>query len=196
MLNLPSVTAVCIDAINPEAKDLIPYISKMINFGDHIFIGEGINSVQDYNLFILNKLNSLVKTDHCLILQTDGYPVNINAWTNVFLKYDYIGAPWINFPEIPIGYEVGNGGFSLRSKKLLEEVAALNSDGTCLEDNFICIEQREHLISKGIKYAPFLLADQFSIENNTYKGQFGFHGKFTIEINPGLKLFDETFISN
>lgn len=189
MLHLPTVTIVCIDAINNDAKKLIPLIEQDIIFGSHIFIGNNINSVQDYNLFVLNELAKLIYTEHCLIVQLDGYPLDTSAWTNEFLEYDYIGAPWINFPEMPEKEWVGNGGFSLRSKKLLEEVAKLKSDGTVLEDNFICIENRKLLESKGIKFAPVNLAKKFSVENNLYTGQFGFHGKLTIEMNRKVGIF-------
>lgn len=186
MLNLPTVTVVCVDAINKDAVNLIPSIANHINFGASIFINKGINSVQDYNKFILNDLSAKVKTSHCLIVQLDGFPINPSAWTDEFLEYDYIGAPWINFSEVPSGCEVGNGGFSLRSKKLLDEVSKLHSDGTILEDHFICVKHRKYLKSVNIKYAPLELASKFSVENDRYRGQFGFHGKLTIEMNKKL----------
>ena len=56
-----------------------------------------------------------------LIIQHDGFILNHKAWDNEFLNYDYIGAPvyWMGNKLI----EVGNGGFSLRSKKLLKIIA-------------------------------------------------------------------------
>lgn len=189
MLKLPDVTVVCVDAINKNAADLIPSIEQQIKFGDFFFKNTRINSVQDYNSFILNDLWTCVETSHCLIVQLDGYPLNPEAWTDEFLEYDYIGAPWINFPEMPEKEWIGNGGFSLRSKKLLEEVAKLRSDGTVLEDNFICVEHREFLESKGLKFAPVELAKKFSVENDYYTGQFGFHGKLTIEMNTKAGIF-------
>ena len=44
------------------------------------------------------------------------------AWRPEFLDYDYIGAVW---PHVLDKYNVGNGGFSLRSKALLEACRAL-----------------------------------------------------------------------
>ena len=189
VLNLPTVTLVCVDAINKETPYLLSKIQDRISFGDFLYIDSGINSVQEYNSFMLNDLNSFIKTEHCLVVQLDGFPLNNDAWTDEFLNYDYIGAPWINFPEMPAKELVGNGGFSLRSKKLLDEIAKLKSSGSCLEDNFICIEQRKYLESLGIKFAPTELAKQFSIENGIYKGQFGFHGKLTMKINKQLGIF-------
>ena len=189
MLNLPDVTIACIDAINPQAIDLIPHIEKDISFGGSVLINTGINSVQDYNRFILNELHKYINTSHCLVVQLDGFPMNVDAWTDEFLEYDYIGAPWVNFPQMPAPEWIGNGGFSLRSKKLLDAVAELNSDGSCLEDNFICVENRKLLENKGLEFAPVRLAKKFSVENNTYTGQFGFHGKLTIEINKKVGVF-------
>lgn len=189
MLKLPNVTVACIDAINSNAKDLIPEIQKTIEFGGSFFKDSYINSVQDYNSFILNDLWANIHTPHCLIVQLDGYPLNPKAWTNEFLEYDYIGAPWINFPEVPEKEWVGNGGFSLRSLKLLKACHEIGSDGKTLEDNFICIENRKLLESKGIKFAPVELAKRFSVENTYYDNQFGFHGKLTIEINKRAGIF-------
>ena len=189
MLDLSNVTVALIDAINPEAADLIPYLEKSINFGGSVFIDSGINSVQDYNRFVLNELHKHINTSHCLIVQLDGFPMSIDAWTDEFLKYDYIGAPWINSPWCPESEWVGNGGFSLRSKKLLDIVAEMNSDGSSLEDSFICIENRKLLEEKGLEFAPVNLAKQFSVENDVYSGQFGYHGKLTIKINQELGIF-------
>jgi len=34
-----------------------------------------------------------------------------------------------------------------------------------------------------MKFAPYELANRFSVENKKYDGQFGFHGKETMKIN-------------
>jgi hypothetical protein len=51
--------------------------------------------------------------------------VRPELWSNDFLEYDYIGAPWMYSDTSYITDEgehvpVGNGGFCLRSKKFLE----------------------------------------------------------------------------
>ena len=189
MLKLPNVTVACVDAINPGAQHLIPVLQRKIEFGDSVFIDKDINSVQDYNSYILNELHKSVSTSHCLIVQVDGFPIMNSSWTDDFLEYDYIGAPWIDFPEMPEKEWVGNGGFSLRSKALMEAVASLNSDGNVLEDNFICVDKRELLESKGFKFAPVEVAKKFSVENDYYVDQFGFHGKVTIEMNVKAGIF-------
>lgn len=109
------------------------------------------------------------------------------------MKYDYIGAPWFierefwftkfNFPENLRGTSVvGNGGFSLRSKKLLETSSRLADEGVFKayqpEDTVLCVYNRKEMEDEGIKFAPSEVAEKFSIEGreHTYENQFGFHG--------------------
>jgi len=145
-----------------------------------------------YNNFILKNLNEYIKTDFCLIIQWDGFILNPNLWTDDFLKFDYIGAKWdsehlkgCNWlkPEIKkngIFNLVGNGGFSLRSKKLLIETA--NAPFVCdgPEDAYICNNNYEYFIDKGIKFGTNEIADKFSREMNKsleWDSVFGFHGE-------------------
>ena len=75
-----------------------------------------IDSSAAYSRFVLKDLLHHVATDFVQIIQWDGYVTNAAAWSAEFLAYDYIGARWW-FRET--GRDVGNGGFSLRSRKLL-----------------------------------------------------------------------------
>jgi hypothetical protein len=98
----------------------------------------------------------------------------------MFLQYDYIGAPWAKQER-----NVGNGGFSLRSTRLMK----LASEDISLaryypEDGIICREYRSHLESKGMRFAPDTIASKFSFEANhkyglAWNGQFGFHSYCT-----------------
>jgi len=81
---------------------------------------------------------------------------------------------------------VGNGGFSLRSKKLLSLPTELNLEwkpyfGFHNEDGFFAVHNRHLLEDNGCKFAPVELAAEFSIEHNTAETlgvkSFGFHGK-------------------
>ena len=82
---------------------------------------------------------------------------------------------------------VGNGGFSLRSRKLVERTAKIKFSSLDLpiyhEDVIICHYLYEKMIESGINFAPPKLASEFSIENvNHLYGQdvnsvFGFHAK-------------------
>lgn len=149
-----------------------------------------ISSGKEYSEFILHDLIKYIETEYVLIIQADGYIMNPSAWTNEFLDYDYIGAPWethTGFRHIPVEQKVGNGGFSLRSKKYLEYTKYIfekNQDlGIHPEDEFAIRKNYKELINYGIKLAPLKLARKFSIENQIYSGQFGFHGKLTMEMN-------------
>lgn len=159
-----------------------------------------INTIVAYNQFMIKKMNDYIDTDFALVVQYDGFILNPDAWTDEYLKYDYIGAPWYKDGQ----FIVGNGGFSLRSKKLLE---ILQKDDTLQipvdepEDTFICQEKREYLESKGIKFAPIDLARQFALEANEKDGvewtnQFGFHGLKWTDIGKWLKEHPEYKIDN
>jgi hypothetical protein len=145
-----------------------------------------------YGNFILKNLYDYVKTDYCLVIQWDGFILNPHLWSNEFLKYDYIGAKWDYnhlkgcqwlFPEVKQKKElnlVGNGGFSLRSKKLLYETkyAPFKCHGP--EDAYICNNYYDYFKSKKIKYSPPEIADRFSREMNhslSWDSVFGFHGE-------------------
>lgn len=137
------------------------------------------NFPYDYNYHCLHTLPWLIQEDHVLVVQWDGYAVNSQAWTQEFLCYDYIGAVWPS-SLAPVHSSVGNGGFSLRSKRLLNCLKNLQIDYNYPEDNTICIHQRHVLQTQGIVFAPENLAHQFSIEqcwnNSWFTKSFGFHG--------------------
>ena len=178
---LNDVTICAIDSAQPElAKKAIARSKRRIQFGGELFIDHAsINSVQAYSKFVLQELHKYIKTEFVLIVQWDGWVINPSAWQDRFLDYDYIGAVW---PWHPEGLRVGNGGFSLRSKKLLE----LTADPRFVyknknEDDLICHFNRDFLVSNGIKFAPEDLARHFSYEmEGTNLETFGFHGKFHI----------------
>jgi len=146
-----------------------------------------VNSYEDFNRFKIENLNEYIDTDFALIVEDDGYITNQDAWTDDFLNYDYIGAPW------PWHGVCGNGGFSLRSKKFLEISSTLIYDKShdeypvCPEDSFLCLDRykRKYLIEKGIKFADIFTALKFSFEHPIQffpswnkNMSFGFHGKF------------------
>jgi len=185
-LELKDCTLVCADGVN-NTNYIISHILNNLNLGQ-IIIEKNIKSIQEYNIFIVKKLAEKIKTKHCLIVQHDGYPVNYQAWNPNWLNLDYIGAPWLNQPwsrEL----SVGNGGFSLRSKKLLDRVSKLNYDGIEPEDAFICRINGKMLKNEGFKFATIEEAYSFSVEDSYYKEQFGFHGKGTIFLNKKVGIF-------
>jgi hypothetical protein len=214
MLELKNITIVSINTRDSENSiKAIERSCKYINFAKCLLLSDKkikhkyikttiipeIKSLEDYNHFCVKELKNYIDTDFCLIVQPDGFVINPFMWSDEFLNYDYVAAPWdkllgqrglwlsgmgiLPLEQVPI--IVGNGGFSLRSKKLLEEVAKLEyTDLSLPEDVFICTKNRKTLVDKGIKYAPLTIAKRFSFEcpldlnekNITLDAHFGFHG--------------------
>src|SRR5437016_3148166 len=88
-----------------------------------------LESREAYSQFVLKGMLPYVATTHALLVQWDGYVINPLAWEASFLDCDYIGAKWLWQPE---GRRVGNGGFSLRSRRLIE---ALQDPRIVLREN-------------------------------------------------------------
>lgn len=149
---------------------------------------EPLKGLEGYSQFICRELHKHVNTTHCLVVQHDGYIVNPKMWTPRFLLYDYIGAPWQQWKL------VGNGGFSLRSLKLLKSTGTLAPlEIPHPEDSWICNKHRNDLMNLfGIKFAPYEVANQFAFEGRSYdgkewkglptthNGQFGFHSWLSV----------------
>lgn len=198
-LSLPDVTLICVDddlkrcspAIEGSRHDIIfgstVLLSPVMVYHSDWFVHTvnipALGSKRAYSEFIMHEVYKYCDTSHMLIVQHDGYVKNWKAWDKTWLQYDYIGAPWWWYKTM----QVGNGGFSLRSKRLMElcSTLPLKVDADCkdyAEDHNICRIYRPYLESKGMKFAPVEVADKFSIEGwnsnrNVYKGQFGFHGR-------------------
>lgn len=188
---------------------------KKINDKSNIKIQEctPLKNLQEYSDFLLTNLHYYIDSQYCLLIQDHAFISNINMWNDSFLEYDYIGAPWplwlINklmnnlqigldlysqpFSTVPIldnydpqNYRVGNGGFSLRSKKLLKFISQFkNKYLDKPEDNIICIYEKSNLEKNNISIAPISIASKFSVEmpteynTNTDKSMvFGFHGTY------------------
>ncbi len=168
-----------------------PYVEDVIHFGKERVIDYGLFipirdlTYFDYNHLLLKCCYQFVKTDFMLHIQPDSMAMNRELWTDEYLKYDYIGAPWID-------ERVGNGGFSLRSAKLLDACRDANVKMPYVieekqhinEDTVICKFDREYLdVFHKIKIAPFQLAKVFSREMRDYEGStFGFHGTWNLPL--------------
>jgi hypothetical protein len=140
---------------------------------------EPLRSIDDYSAFLLRGLREFIQTPFVLVTQWDGYVVDPQAWCPEFRDYDYIGAVW---PWYADGMRVGNGGFSLRSRRLLDALAqpAFALPAGINEDEAICRQwrpalEREH----GLRFAPEALAERFSHERGfPEQPSFGFHALF------------------
>jgi len=146
------------------------------------FIGiDRLDSLEAYSKFLMKDLHQYIQTPFVLIVQWDGYVLDPSVWSCNFLKFDYIGAKWHWHQD---GKNIGNGGFSLRSKKLLDAVASPRIEfiQDLPEDDQICRVYREVLEKEfGIKFANEDVADQFSYERSLPDAPtFGFHGIFNI----------------
>jgi hypothetical protein len=161
---------------------------------DVIRIGSTVDFVNFFdavNYLCLRVMPRVVTTDFNIVVQWDGFAVNQGAWDQEFLNYDYIGACWLwMWGGRPI---VGNGGFSLRSRKLYDALCKINlkwrvadwqsdprldqaeyfvlgPDGAkqLPEDLLICLWYREMLVRDfGIRFCPPELASKFSVERES-----------------------------
>lgn len=146
-----------------------------------------LTSAAAYSDFLLTRMVDHVVTSHCLIAQWDGHVVDAGRWRADFLDHDYIGASW---PQFADGHDVGNGGFSLRSARLM----ALCRDGGFSarhpEDVAIGRDNRAWLEGQGMRFAPRALADRFSAERaGDVAASFGYHGVWHMPRAIGVAAF-------
>jgi hypothetical protein len=145
-----------------------------------------LHSIEVYSEFLLRGLPTYREkfADHILIIQHDGFILNPCTWRADFLDYDYIGAPWADGA-------VGNGGFSLRSRRLLAALAVMGPDINVVhpEDDVLCRRYRDRLEARGIRFAPTDVAAAFSVESRPYAGSFGYHGHQTQQMS-GFSIED------
>lgn len=137
-----------------------------------------LSSRADYSRFMLRELAAHIDTDHALCIQWDGFVLDGKSWDPRFLDYDYIGAVWPHFSD---GHNVGNGGFSLRSKRLLDACRRLPAFDDEAEDIIISRICRPRLEELGMRFAPEVVAQEFAYERMSPTGrEFGFHGAFNL----------------
>jgi len=161
-----------------------------------------------YSDMCVHHFANLCNAPYMLVCQWDGFILNPEKWSDDFLKYDYVGAPlggfwhvaslWFeqNIPGWKNSYKVtentsivggqrvlvGNGGFSLRSKKFLDASNSLSRTGWAAnaEDLYLCLERRRELEDKGIKFCPVEVAKFFSRDSAVeppLQDLFGFHSR-------------------
>jgi len=225
MIELPQVTLLCIatrdhsaaaNAIARTCKIVTPY--DIVVFTDderrfmrplstvystctpEIFKIDKFPTWEDVSVWSLSsfpKSSYIFETTHVMNIQWDGYPVKESAWDDRFLDYDFIGAPWADGV-------VGNNGFSIITRRMIEMIASLNIPATveaCHPADIKLFRNGlegysgefylDALLSMGATIAPKSLAERFSVEDQPYGGQFGFHGKITL-----LDLFQKGKLNN
>ena len=146
-----------------------------------------LQSKEAYSHFMIKQLGCHVTLPFVLVVQWDGYVLDHRKWNPSFLDYDYIGATW---PQFGDALSVGNGGFSLRSRRLLERLRDDIFQAQHPEDVAICRMWRRELEDKyGIRFADDRLASAFSAERSSSLHEtFGFHGFFNL---PDVLPLDE-----
>ena len=196
-IKLPQVTLCCVDSTArlPWALEALRRSLAQVEFGDAFLctdrasLGEhrlpaGVRwveiepllSIEAYSEFMIKALVPHVQTTHLLVIQWDGFVLSAAAWRDDFLGFDYIGAPWNHIAE---PFSVGNGGFSLRSKHLLQALQEPRFAAGHPEDICICVTHRAALEALGLRFAPKALAQQFAVEDDELTPRtFGFHGAY------------------
>jgi hypothetical protein len=149
---------------------------------------EKLQSARDYSEFVLRRLADHVNTTHCLVVQWDGFILDAGCWDPRFLEFDYIGAPW---PQFDDAHFVGNGGFSLRSRKLLVACQSAEFRVSHPEDLAIGRVNRAYLEAHyDIRFADRAIAERFSFERSaSERPTFGFHGIFNMMPVLGTEKF-------
>lgn len=205
MLHLDQVTLLCIEnrapnlallAIRESTKKirfkkivLVTDLKKPIDVTNEIYLFQApkFRSTKNYSEFVLSDISDMIDGSHVLIIQWDSLIINPDLWDENFLNFDYIGAPWPHHPDTP----VGNGGFSLRSVKLIKSLQNEDIVKFHPEDQAICINNKEILENKyGIRFAPIEIATKFAIERGPWKNTFGFHGMFNFAKALNHELLD------
>lgn len=146
-----------------------------------------IGSAAAYSDFLLSQMVDHVDTSHCLVAQWDGHVINAGRWQPEFLNYDYVGASW---PQFDDGYDVGNGGFSLRSKRLMEACREPGFQSGHPEDVMIGRDNRAWLEGRGMRFPLRGCADIFSAERaGDVALSFGYHGAWLMPHAIGVNAF-------
>lgn len=188
MLQLPDVTLVSIDTVCHHLTMMaIEDCTRHVKFGDvKIFSDmEGssaipIPSFSDHYqaaAFALYSVPKHVKTKFLMFIHWDSWIIDPSMWRDDFLDYDYIGAPW----WYSDGFNVGNSGFSIRSKALMDYISDNKEEFPLKmpEDAVLCREYRRKLPQ--FTWAPEKTAHDFAFERSrasTDSRHFGFHGIF------------------
>lgn len=200
IIDLADITLIGVDGVGNDARVLrsLKYSRKFfpnakvkfLTSGEHESIDDKIEHVKinklnyhDFSKFCLTEWYKYFDTTYMINCHGDGFATSGDPWTDMFLEFDYLGAPWPKYNlersssrwdlvkkayyESNKTYCVGNGGFSLRTRKLMEEVSKLYKDEYygIPEDLVIAIIMRKELENRGFKFTDHIgLASRFSCE--------------------------------
>jgi hypothetical protein len=216
MLHLPNVTLVAVDTTVHELTALaLRDTLARVSFGEVLVFSDkdlGIpgcrnlpcaaSSNKEAQEFVWYGATDHIRTSHALFIQWDGWVVDPSFWSDRLLSYDFIGAIWPWYDSL----RVGNGGFSLRSLRLLKLLASRRDmfPFGLPEDSTLCRTHRIGLeVGFGMRWASEDDAMRFGYEHGPYHESFGFHGLWNMarylpenEIIRRLRLIDPLYLCN
>jgi hypothetical protein len=205
LLHLPSVTLVSATGIDPRRNLRALEVSQVgIDFAEVLLLSRIVpssissnirfekvmnesGSYDEFSRFILYELSKYVHTEFALLVHHRATVLRPESWSDEFLDFDYVGAPWKPGSHHSLsGKEVlvGNGGFSLRSQKIMKAPTVLalpftdNGTGYFHEDGQLCVYHRDQLEENGITFAPVEVAAKFATETwleGAVSKPFGYH---------------------
>lgn len=137
-----------------------------------------VRSGYEHSTFLMRQLPQFVRTSHVLLTQWDGFLTCPQAWNDEFLVYDYVGAVWPVEPEDTEVQALGEGGFSLRSRRFLAAGTDPRLTQTHPAEVALCCTHRRFVEqTHGVIFAPPALARRFAAgESGTPDSSFGFRG--------------------
>ena len=169
--------------------DVLVYTNDETRFGDSREIGASHDvrylPVPDWpnkekaGYFYYSEAMAKVETEFGLLIEWDGGIHDPAKWRQDFFEYDYVGAPWVTRPGDEL--KVGNGGFTLVSRRLGHYICENRGRLPCLTDFDVCRRHRPKLEQEGgFRWAPADVAADFSWELGPRSpNNFGYHGTFT-----------------
>jgi hypothetical protein len=131
----------------------------------------------EYSAYVASKkFLDIIPTEIFLIFQTDTFICSPYAhFIDIFLKYDYVGAPWLALPPKYI-QGVGNGGLSLRRRsKMLEIVEKVPYKYGTAEDTYFSGMLDNFPSDIKLNKPGFEEAKLFSVETVYSPMSFGIH---------------------
>lgn len=192
MLNLSSVTLVMIETICHDlAKIAVEDCLKQAEFGEVLIFSDkhlevpGASQIKVENWptklgwseWLWYGVPQYVKTPQALLLQWDAGICKPKCWRDEFLQYDYIGAPWGWHDD---GMNVGNSGFSLRSKRLQDFLVENRGRYPVADPEDVACSRthRRVLEAYGFTWPDEQVALDFAFENSrrAVLDHFGYHG--------------------
>ena len=161
-----------------------------------------LRSAHERSAFVMRQLPQFIRSSHVLLTQWDGFVTHPQAWSDEFLVYDYVGAVW---PDQPAEQSVGEGGFSLRSRRFLAAGNDPRITQTQPDDVALCRTHRRFVEqAHGVIFAPPSLAHRFAAgESGMPDASLGFCGAHhlpaalpEVELSRWLDELQPTFFAS